>query len=690
MSDGAWSDLAINVQDHILYIGESGSSGSDMTYYSTSDDKVISKTNYDNGYGFPYPVRNIIFDGTNVYYAGRDFKLDDPTRFNGDFGNTENVIYVNKGLVYTNKSIYNKETHIKLGDFGLNVDLVQASDTTLYIYSKDSGSIKSFNNNYKIDSSNLISLISGKPATPIQNTEQSTQINSGMNLLPMESKLIKWVLNEKQDTLYGISKDDKALFFINAQTLDLEKSLIFTSSPTDIIEDGGNLYIALDDANQIVIVNMEKRAVIGILYTSSDPYRIVKDGEKIYYTEWDQGCKIYEYNLTTNTDQPISNDLIYYPDLAINTEDHILYIGESTSSISKMTYYSTASNKVIGKTHSDVRDGFPSPGRYTIFDGEKVYYAGFAFDKLDPTNILGSYGGDDIVFAKYGSVFTNTGIYDSESYSLVGNTDSNFDLIEISDQLIMYFYNEDDNSIVRIDSSKISNIQFDSQGGSDVDPMVVDKNELIQAPASPTRLGYKFAGWYKEAEGINPWNFTTDKVNSDTILYAKWTYITPAKANGWNYLDGEWYFFNNGTMLGDTWKQDSTKRWFYIDNDGTMVTNDWRQDSSKHWFYLGSDGAMMKKAWIQDSSKNWFYLDADGAMAANTWKQDSSKWYYLGADGAMVSNTWILNNNKWYYLKANGEMATGWILYKGDWYYLYSNGQMASNTTINGYRLNKN
>lgn len=38
-------------------------------------------------------------------------------------------------------------------------------------------------------------------------------------------------------------------------------------------------------------------------------------------------------------------------------------------------------------------------------------------------------------------------------------------------------------------------------------------NELISfEPPTPTREGYTFGGWYKEAECINQWNFETDKV----------------------------------------------------------------------------------------------------------------------------------------------------------------------------------
>ena len=47
-------------------------------------------------------------------------------------------------------------------------------------------------------------------------------------------------------------------------------------------------------------------------------------------------------------------------------------------------------------------------------------------------------------------------------------------------------------------------------------------NTVITAPTPPTRIGYTFGGWYKEAGLTNPWNFETDTVTKDTELYAKW------------------------------------------------------------------------------------------------------------------------------------------------------------------------
>ena len=88
---------------------------------------------------------------------------------------------------------------------------------------------------------------------------------------------------------------------------------------------------------------------------------------------------------------------------------------------------------------------------------------------------------------------------------------------------------------------------FNSQGGSSINNISADDNNAIAAPADPTRSGYTFGGWYKEAGCINPWNFTTDKVTGNTTLYAKWKVVTPvsptgltAASQGYNSISIKW------------------------------------------------------------------------------------------------------------------------------------------------------
>ena len=78
----------------------------------------------------------------------------------------------------------------------------------------------------------------------------------------------------------------------------------------------------------------------------------------------------------------------------------------------------------------------------------------------------------------------------------------------------------------RANCSVIANnlsVAFNSQGGSAVASKVADYNSTITAPTAPIKVDYTFAGWYKETGCVNVWNFITDKVTTNTTLYAKWT-----------------------------------------------------------------------------------------------------------------------------------------------------------------------
>ena len=66
-------------------------------------------------------------------------------------------------------------------------------------------------------------------------------------------------------------------------------------------------------------------------------------------------------------------------------------------------------------------------------------------------------------------------------------------------------------------------VHFDSQQGSNFDSITCTFGTTITAPTNPTRTGYTFDGWFKEASCTNAWNFASDVVTTDTTLYAKWT-----------------------------------------------------------------------------------------------------------------------------------------------------------------------
>jgi len=65
-------------------------------------------------------------------------------------------------------------------------------------------------------------------------------------------------------------------------------------------------------------------------------------------------------------------------------------------------------------------------------------------------------------------------------------------------------------------------IIFDSNDGSAVSPILQVEGSAVSEPASPTKDGYDFAGWYSDTELLVPYTFSTMPVDNE-MLYAKWT-----------------------------------------------------------------------------------------------------------------------------------------------------------------------
>jgi uncharacterized protein (TIGR02145 family)/uncharacterized repeat protein (TIGR02543 family) len=66
-------------------------------------------------------------------------------------------------------------------------------------------------------------------------------------------------------------------------------------------------------------------------------------------------------------------------------------------------------------------------------------------------------------------------------------------------------------------------VTFDPQGGGAVSAQSIEHGGKVTEPADPTRDGYNFDGWFKEAACVNAWDFDIGAVTSAVTLYAKWT-----------------------------------------------------------------------------------------------------------------------------------------------------------------------
>ena len=67
-------------------------------------------------------------------------------------------------------------------------------------------------------------------------------------------------------------------------------------------------------------------------------------------------------------------------------------------------------------------------------------------------------------------------------------------------------------------------VTFNSNGGSNVANQTINSGALATKPASPTKAGYTFVGWYTNSELTDEFDFSAP-ITANTTLYAKWQQI---------------------------------------------------------------------------------------------------------------------------------------------------------------------
>lgn len=65
-------------------------------------------------------------------------------------------------------------------------------------------------------------------------------------------------------------------------------------------------------------------------------------------------------------------------------------------------------------------------------------------------------------------------------------------------------------------------VSFDTAGGSAVAPVTVLNGKTLAGTAAPTREGYVFLGWYKDAAYSESFRVASEPVTSDVKLFARW------------------------------------------------------------------------------------------------------------------------------------------------------------------------
>ncbi len=66
-------------------------------------------------------------------------------------------------------------------------------------------------------------------------------------------------------------------------------------------------------------------------------------------------------------------------------------------------------------------------------------------------------------------------------------------------------------------------VHFETNGGTPIDNITAIYGEKITKPEDPQKDGKYFAGWYRDIDCTQAWDFENDTVSGNMTLYAKWS-----------------------------------------------------------------------------------------------------------------------------------------------------------------------
>jgi hypothetical protein len=381
-----------------IYIAETGLSGSDLVAYDYITNAIVGDSNYDDGYGFPYPSEKIVVDSQSVYFGGYRMNKSNVAEFMGQYARFGDYSYLNSKVfdvsdqyVLTHQGIYDKNTYLKLANlpFEATRGFID-QEGTVFLYS----------------SSNVISSYSLPLVTP-----PSVQIEvNNQQSIKSNYPITDWITDSNTPYIYIISELANELTILRKSDFSLVKSLWIGSRPIDIDIDSGAVYIGFKGETHIVqfsVSNTEKADMEMTKRTVKDfpdiiyPYR-----NKIFY----HGMGSDRIAVLNENNQTLAiGGASWYQDYFLDKHEGVLY---GTGSFDLFKIDANTLN-IIKSVNSNL--GSTS----TIYkDGEFLYVGNKRINPTDLSTIYGTYP-EEITYAKGNLAFGRYGIYDRDTFKRI-------------------------------------------------------------------------------------------------------------------------------------------------------------------------------------------------------------------------------------------------------------------------------
>ncbi|AFH61620.2 S-layer homology domain-containing protein [Paenibacillus caseinilyticus] len=393
-------DLIVDPAGGTLYVGETGSTGSNMYAIDTQSGAIISKTTYKEGYGFSFPERKLLLNGGKIFYAGRQFDLHDLSLIFSDFpGGTIRAVNDNFIASIDNEHslVSNRLDYQAFADIPDQPSLVALDRSNqLYTFHPATKTVRK-------------SAMVPNPHYPVKaiSTPDGLTFNQG---------IIDWVLSENEQYIYTIFEGQNRILTLDAQNLSVVDNLFVGSKTNDLDYAGGRLYAANSGSTQIAVMDTGQGTAppsnVSYIYVDTNPY-FVEAAEQgvLYYAGTDQWQNLRVYNPASGGKgeklqiNGVSFDRLYSPRLLQEPADGALYAGDSSSlykiDLATLTVQSKAENGSYAKP--------------IVQDGENLYFGARRMNANVLDSVYGTYGGE-VIYAKGAYVFTSDAIYDRDTY----------------------------------------------------------------------------------------------------------------------------------------------------------------------------------------------------------------------------------------------------------------------------------
>lgn len=447
------ADLTVDPQNHLLYIGSTGISLSQLQVISTIDG---------SSRGQSIPLHTFsdspLLNGGQLFYAGHRFSTEDLRVIEGKYQDASQTYYsdrvfaANSKLVVGQSAVFDRDTFVKLADLPVRAELALAdSHDQVYVFGDHQ-------------------LVKGT----VQQGGPSPAFS-----------ISAWELDETNGYIYAVSKQTNQLLWIRTNDLSIEKTLTIGSQPSDMDQVGNKLYIALEGSNQVPVVDLLSKTVESTIAVANLPSRIAVDSNHIYYVQHIlSGSPLYKHDRSTDQDSMVlaegsTYDSYSRAELTIDREKQKLYVAEAGSNGFLSVFRTTDQKRIQHATYGDSWTTFSAGVK---LDQEDLFYAGRKASASNPSQIHGNYG-ESILAVHDEIVVSHQSIYDRATYVKVGELPFQSSQFLLDSNQQAYWFDASNRAIRK------TQLQIRPQGGN------VSKGTMDQL-----MLSHKLTDWSYDSE----------------------------------------------------------------------------------------------------------------------------------------------------------------------------------------------